>query len=471
MVVDADDHIIATHQIPSLPTIPAPGLVEHDAVELAEQCATAAAAALEHSGVPASEIAGVGIAVQRATTVVWDVTTGLPVGPALSWQDLRTLVDCLGYGAQGVRMPPNVMGSKAAHLLRLGVEAGIDPANLRAGALETWIAWKLSGGSVFATDPTNAGVSGLVDPTTFDWDDRALEVTGIPRAALPDIVPTAGVCGEVRIGGHTLPLAALVGDQQASLVGQGGLVPGVTKTTYGTACMTDVNLGGDLRTFEEFSTYPVVVASTAERTWFGLEATVITGGEAVRSLVDLELAASPDEVDALARSVDDSDGVRYVPALIGLGTPYWDYGARSAILGLTLGSGRAQIARAVLEGVAGRVSQCVRAVEADGGVPVTALRVDGGAAASDVLCQAQSDQLGVPVERSAEAEATALGAGILAGIGTGLFDVDHAVGMARVERVFEPQWDEARRDEFRNDFDRAVDAAKAWVPELSGLSF
>ncbi|MCC7075646.1 MAG: glycerol kinase [Acidimicrobiia bacterium] len=469
VALDPDGRIVAQHQIATVPDAPAPGLVEHDADELATAATEAATRVLTEVGDDA--VTAVGIAVQRATTVVWDASTGTPVGPALGWQDLRTLGECLALGAQGIRMAPNNSGTKAAWLVQQAERSGVARESLRFGTLDTWLAWRLSAGRLHVTDLTNAGVTGLVRADASGWDPDVVSALDLPETALPTIVPTSGICGEVTIGDVRLPLGALLGDQQGSLVGQGGLRENVVKTTFGTACMTDVNLGHELHEVGEIAAYPIVVATTGDDAWYGLEATVITGGEAVRGLVEMGIVASPEEASALAASVESTDGVHFVPGLLGLGTPYWDYGARGTIVGMTLGTERSHLARATLEGIAARVTECVRAVELESGTAVERLRVDGGAATSDTLCQVQADMLGVPVDRSAQIEATALGAGLLAGLAAGTFDMDQAVAIPDVDRVFEPNWDDTRRADHAAAWQRAIRAATEWIPEMSAIKF
>ncbi len=468
-----DGRILASEYAESLPRVPGPALVEHDPVEIADLSLRLAEAVIAACGFRPGHLAGIGIAVQRATTVLWDATTGDPVGPAISWQDLRTLGDCLGLAAQGFRMPPNASGTKAAWLFRNALAAGHDPDVLRFGTLDTWLAWRLSGGEAHVTDRTNACTTAMLTGDYTTWDPAVLDALGLPETLLPDLVATSGVCGTARLGGGETPLAALVGDQQASLVGQGGIRPGVTKTTCGTACMTDVTVGPSLAANSDglFASYPVVAHETAAGLAYGLEATVITGGEAVRLLTDLGVAGSPSEVSSLASSVADAGGCFFVPALLGLGTPRWDYGARGTFVGMSLGTGRAELARAVLEGVAARVAECVRRIEDDTGRRTTELRVDGGAAAADVLCQSLADILGIAVARSAEREATALGAGLLAGLATGVFNTTDLEAIPAFAATFEPRWADGRRSEFLATWDRAVSAAAGWIPELSGLRF
>lgn len=467
MRIDPTGAVGAHHYVESPPSVPGPGMVEHDPGRLATDAETTVAAITA----PGDDIAAVGITVQRSTTVVWDASTGEPVGPAIGWQDLRTLGECLGAVAAGLRMSPNASGTKCQVLVRAGREKGVAEADLRFGTLDTWLAWRWSGGGLHVTDPTNAGVTAMADATVTGWDPHVLEVLDVPMTAMPRIVPTSAPAGPVTIAGVETELACLVGDQQASLVGQGGIAPGVTKATLGTAAMVDVNTGTEAPPIEVTSTYPVVVASTPERTWYGREATVISAGDAVRGLVELGIAASPEEVSALAGQVDDTGGVRYVPALLGLGTPYWDYGARGTLTGLSLGSDRRHACRAVLEGIAWRVAECVAAVGADTAATATAVHVDGGAARSEVLCQAIADRCGVPVLRSTEREATAYGCGLLAGLAVGAWDLDAVAALPSVERTFEPAWGDDRRGSDGDGWRAAVAASQRWIEPLSALAF
>ncbi len=452
-----------------LPSTPAEGIVEQDATALVAAVESVAEEALASRG-PA---AALGITVQRATTVVWDASSGEPVGPAIGWQDLRTLGDCMMLAAQGFAVAPNMSATKAAFLKKQALEAGTDPEALRFGTLDTWLTWKLSGATSFVTDPTNACVTGLTNLDGISWNAEICEALELPVTMLPEIVPSAAVVGEARIAGQDIALASRAGDQQASLVGQGGLAPGVVKTTYGTAAMTDVNVGSEAPNAKigAAGTYPVVAVQTNDQTLYGREATVITAGEAIRAQTEFGVAESPEELAELAATVDSAGGVQFVPASLGLGTPHWDYGARSAFLGMSLATGRAEIARAVLEGVASSVTECVTSLEADSGLTVTELRADGGAAASDVLLQAQADQLGIPVARSREREATVLGTGMLAGLATGAFDAATLSEQRNVDRVFEPVWDDTRREQHRADWARAIEAVREWVPALSTLDF
>lgn len=463
--VDASGALGRHHYVESPPAVPAPGMVEHDPWRIVADAEAAVA------GAGAGAVAGVGITVQRATTVVWDASTGEPVGPAISWQDLRTLGECLTAVAAGLRMPPNASGTKCQVLVQAAREKGVAEADIRFGTLDTWLAWCWSGGTLHVTDPTNAGVTAMTDVTATGWDHDVLDVLGIPHTAMPRIVPTSSVAGRIRIGASEADLACLVGDQQASLVGQGGIEAGVAKATLGTAAMVDVNTGTTTPPVDVTATYPVVVASTPATSWYGREATVISAGDAVRGLVELGVASEPAAVSALASEVDDSGGVHYVPALLGLGTPYWDYGARGVLAGMSLGTDRRHLCRAVLEGVAWRVAECVDAVAADTGVTIDALRVDGGAAQSDVLCAAIADRAGIGVMRSTEREATAYGCGLLAGVAVGMWDIDTVAALPSVERTFEPAWDATRRAEAAVAWDAAVDASRGWIEGLSQLSF
>lgn len=474
MRVRPDGSVGRQHYVESPPSVPAPGMVEHDPLGLVADAEAAVAAVTDgDTGAVGAigAIGAIGVTVQRATTVVWDASTGAPVGPAIGWQDLRTLGECLAASAAGVPMPPNASGSKAQVLVRAAREAGIGDADLRFGTLDTWLAWSWSGGALHVTDPTNAGVTAMTDATASAWDPHVLDVLGVPVTAMPSIVATSGITGPVRIGDVEADLGCLVGDQQASLVGQGGIVAGVVKATLGTAAMVDVNTGTEMPPPALTTTYPVVVASTADRSWYGREATVISAGEAVRGLVALGIAGSPSEVSALAAEVDDSGGVHYVPALLGLGTPYWDYGARATLTGMSLGTDRRHMCRAVLEGVAWRVAECVRAVAEDTAVEVRQVGVDGGAAQSEVLCQAIADHTGLPVARSSQREATAYGCALLTGLAAGMWGLEAIATLPAVERTFEPAWTPTRREESAAMWTDAVAASRRWIEGLSDISF
>jgi glycerol kinase len=449
------------------PLSPMQGFVELDARRLAAVALSVARAALEAGG----PVEGVGIANQRATTIVWDRASGEPVGPGIGWQDLRTVGMCLALAAQGVRVPPNASATKLVALLDMA-----DPGRSRDlcfGTVDTWLAWTLSGGSAHVTDSTNAGVTGLVetDDGPIRWSGRLLEALRIPAGVMPTIVDSSGVLGLASALPGVPPIAGIAGDQQASLVGQGCTRPGLAKATFGTGGMLDCCVGPVRPTFEargSAGTFPVVAWQRGGRVSWGVEAVMLSAGAAVDWLVsDLGIIGSAAESDALAGSCRDTGDVWFVPALFGLGTPVWDFGARGTLLGVTQGTGRAEVARAVLEGVAHRGADLVEAAEADSGQRIETLRVDGGMSANGTFVQLLADAIGRPVEVSPVVEATTLGAAYLAGMALGIWaDEDEIASRWSPRAVVEPS-----RRVNRGRWLEARTRAEATVPELSALDF
>jgi len=462
-IVEPGLGVTHSHRREVLPSSPAPGLVEFDPVELAAAVLAVASEAADAGGVDA-----VGIANQRASTIVWDRATGEPVGPGLGWQDLRTIGGCLTLAAQGFRVAPNASATKAAHLLDLA-----DPDRTRdlcVGTVDSWVAWTLSGGALHVTDASNAALYGLRTVDQTDWHDPVLEALNIARDVLPTVVDSIGVIGEASALDGSPPIAGMLGDQQASLLGQGCVQSGQAKITFGTGAMLDLCLD-DRPTFATVGTggtFPIVTRREGGRRRWGLEAVMLAAGTNVEWLRDdLAIIDSAEASHQVAAACDDAGGVAYVPALLGLGTPTWDYGARGALLGITRGSGRPQIVRAVLEGIAQRAADLVDAAETDGGVAIPALRIDGGMAANPTFTQALADATNRPVEVSPEREATTLGAAYAAGLALGAWsgDDDIAATWAPTE-VVEPvgSFDRERWAE-------TLRRAERWFPELSAISF
>lgn len=450
-----------------LPDTPADGLVQFDAHLMAATCLELAHDALEHGGA----VDGIGISNQRGSTIVWDRTTGEPVGPGIGWQDLRTVGACLTLRAQGVRSGPNQSATKLQWLLEQLPDRSRAP-ELCFGTVDTWVAWTLSQGRVHVTDASNAAVTGLQvtrDPSR--WDTDTLSVLGVPPEMLPTIVDSSGEVGVADALPGAPPIVALLGDQQASLVGQGCVRPGDAKITFGTGGMLDLVLGEAPPAFDQrgpAGTFPIVTWRRDGTTSWGLEAIMLAAGTNVQWLRDdLGLIATSDESDAVAASCTDTGGVVYVPALLGLGTPAWDYGARSAFFGITRGTGRAEMVRAVLEGVAQRGADLVESAEADGGVTIPSLRVDGGMTDNNTFVQALADAAQKPVEISSMREATSRGAALMAGL---------AVGHHRSVDDLAQKWHPRVRVEPQGVLDRdrwreAVSRARDWIPELSGIDF
>jgi glycerol kinase len=464
-IVGADGSVRHVHATATLPDTPAPGLVEFDATALADAAIGCAQRALADGG----PVAGVGITNQRASTIVWDRATGAPVGPGLGWQDLRTVGDCLVLQADGIRIAPNLSATKARHLLDQA-----DPDRTRdlcVGTVDTWLVWRLSEGRLHVSDATNAALTGLTDHECRDWDADLLTALRIPASALPTIVDSSGIVGTATLLPGAPPIAGLAGDQQASLLGQGCTKPGIAKITFGTGGMLDTVIGPDRPSFHQrggHGCFPIVAHRLAGRTTWGVEGAMLSAGTNVEWLRDdLGILPTSEASHDVAASVPDAAGVWYVPALLGLGTPTWDYGARGTLLGITRGTTAAHVVRAVLEGVAHRGADLVEAAEADGGQPIATIRVDGGMSANPTFLQALADATTRPIEVSPVPEATTLGAAFLAGVAMGTWaSLDDAAGTWAPARVVEPVAT-TDRDRWRE----AVRRASGWIPELSALDF
>jgi len=463
-LVRPDASIGEVHHLPVPASRPAPGVVELDAGALAEAALAVASAALAGEG----GVRAVGIAAQRASAIVWERSTGRPVAPGIGWQDLRTTGQCLLLRPQGLRLSPNQSATKLAFLLDLH-----DPRRERDlcfGTVESWIAWTLSSGTVHVTDATNAGVTGLVLPDGSDWDEAVLEVLRIPARVLPRIVDSSGVVGDAAALPGAPPIAGLVGDQQASLIGQGCLRPGDAKATFGSGgmldCCTEERPSFAVR--GEAGTFPIIAWQAGGVRHWGLEAIMLSAGSCVEWLRDgLQLLTSVAESDALAASVPDAGGALFVPALAGLGTPRWDFGARGALVGLDGSTTRAQVVRAVLEGVAQRGADLLEAAEADSGLRVDELRVDGGMSTNATFVRLLASAIGRPVELAELVEATTLGAAFLAGAAVGTWAaLDEAATHLKPRAVVEPS---GRLD--RERWLEARERALRTVPALSALEF
>lgn len=464
-VLTAAGQVNAEVQQPALPASPSPGLVEFDPVEMARTAVAVATDSLARFGAP---VAAVGITNQRGSAVVWERDTGVPVGPGLGWQDLRTVGRCLELRDRGWAIAPNLAATKFEWLL---ARAGTAHRHaLLAGTVDTWIAWTLTGGAAHVTDASNAGITGLRCTDGSDWDPELLDALGIPRASLPEVVDSAEVLAPATaLPGHP-PLAALVGDQQASLLGQGCVAPGPAKITFGTGAMLDrvLETPPPFKTRGPAGTFPITCWRLDGRDTPGLEAVMLAAGTNVEWLRDdLGLITTVEQSHEVAARCGDTGGVWFVPALLGLGTPVWDYGARGTLLGLTRGTGAPEVVRAVLEGVAHAGADLVEAAEADGGGPISSLRVDGGMAANPTFLQALADAAGRPVEVAPVKEATTVGAGYLAGLATGLFpDLTHVGTLWRPARVVEP-----RRATDRDRWRAARARAQHWEEALSTVDF
>jgi glycerol kinase len=464
-IVAPDATVTAIHRRAVLPSTPAPGFVELDAGAVARAVLDVAIAALADAG----PVAGVGITNQRSTTIVWDRGTGEPVGPGIGWQDQRTVMMCLALQAQGLRLSPSSSATKLAYLLDT-----FDPDRTRDlcfGTVDTWVAWTLSAGTLHVTDLSNAGVTGLMRMDGAGWDEAVLDVLRIPPAVMPEIVDSSAVVGEARALPGAPPIAGLAGDQQASLIGQGCTRPGLAKMTFGTGGMLDLCLGPDRPAFEQRGpqgTFPIVGWRRQGRVTWGIEAFMLTAGQAVEWLRDdLGIIEDAAETEALAAACQTSGGAWFVPALLGMATPAWDFGARGTLLGITGGTGRAEVVRAVLEGVAHRGADLLEAGEADGGCHIPTLRVDGGMSANRVFIQALADACQRPVEVSPVLEATTLGAAFLAGMAVGTWAGEEEVAATWSPRAVVEPATTTDRQRWRE----ACNRARGWIPPLSALDF
>ncbi len=477
IVFDEGGQVVAAAQKELSQAYPRPGWVEHDPEEIYTDTLEVAGTALGRAGLDARSLAAVGITNQRETTVLWDRRTLRSVHPAIVWQDRRTApamaaLRAAGHEGEvrsltGLELDPYFSASKLAWLLD-EVPAARERAmagELAFGTIDSWLAAKLTGRHV--TDASNASRTLLFDIHALAWSERLTSLFDVPKALLPEVVATSGVISEIPGGPLAgVPLAALAGDQQAATFGQACLTPGQAKNTYGTGCFIMFNTGSEPRASSQRLLTTVGWSSPSLGVAYALEGSVFAAGAVVQWLRDgLGLISQASEVEALAASVPDSGGVLFVPALTGLGAPYWDPGARGALLGLTRGTGAGHLARAALEGIAQQVADVVDALQGDSGVVLSELRVDGGAAGNDLLMQLQADLLGVPVVRPRVTETTALGAAFLAGLGVGVWpDAATVAATWREERRFEPQLAASDRAASRDRWREAVSRSMGWEP-------
>ena len=472
-----DGRILGTAQQEFRQIFPQPGWVEHDPMEIWTTQRAVGAQVLNVAGLTLADVAAIGLANQRETTILWDRRTGRPIYNAIVWQDRRTASRCdelrqrgfepLFARKTGLLLDAYFSGTKLAWLLDhgAGLRERAERGELAFGTVDTWLAWQLSGGAAHVTDPSNASRTLLFNIHTLDWDDELLGVFDIPRAVLPKIVPSSEVVAETHVEGlpNGIAIAGIAGDQQAALFGQACYEPGMAKNTYGTGCFLLMNVGAKPAK-SSHRLLSTVAWQDARETVYALEGSVFIAGAAIQWLRDgMGFIAAAPEVEALALSVPDAGGVSFVPALAGLGAPYWDPNARGTILGITRGTTRAHIARATLEAIAFQSAELIEAMAADSRVMLKELRVDGGASACNLLMQMQADLLGVPVVRPKVTETTALGAAYLAGLAVGFWkDEAEIASLWARERVFEPT---VSRDAARHRMDhwkRAVERSLKW---------
>ena len=449
---------------------PAPGLVEHDAEELFFSSLRAVQRAMELAGASASDIAALGITNQRETAIVWEKKTGRPVCNAIVWQCRRTAGRCrqleeLGLTGTirkktGLIPDPYFSATKLEWILKNvpGARQRAERGELLFGTVDTWLVWRLTCGTVFATDYTNASRTMLFNIHTLEWDDELLELFGVPRCMLPEVLPCGGDFGVTEHGffGGGIPIRGVAGDQQAALFGHLCLNEGEAKNTYGTGCFLLMNAGK--RACTESGLLTTLAACVDGRPNYALEGSVFIGGAAVQWLRDgLGLISSAAETEELAERVKDSAGMYFVPAFNGLGAPYWDGSACGILSGITRGAKKEHIVRAVLEGMAYRVNDVLRAMEAASGVTLSRLAVDGGASANNFLMGFQADISGCEVVRPANTEVTSLGAAYIAGLSSGFWkNLEEVRGNVKVDRVFFPEMSEEQRESLLEGWRRAV---------------
>jgi len=481
LVVDPEGVVRARGYAELTQHYPQPGWVEHDPEEIWTSVGAAAGRALAAARVTPGEVAAVGITNQRETTIVWDRATGAPIHPAIVWQCRRTAGACDALQAQGagplVRartglvLDPYFSGTKIGWLLDHvpGARGRAGRGELAFGTVDAWLLWKLTRGRVHATDATNASRTLCLGLSAVDWDADMLQLLGVPREVLPALVDSSGLLAETSDVGWLpagVPIAGVAGDQHAALFGQACYEVGSAKNTYGTGCFVLLNTGAQ-PVASAHGLVSTVAWRIAGRTTYALEGSIFIAGAAVQWLRDgLGLIARADESRALAESVADTGGVYFVPAFVGLGAPHWDPYARGTIVGLTRGTTRAHLVRATLEAIAYQSRDVLEAMAADAGLPLRALKVDGGAVANDFLCQFQADVLDAAVVRPRVIETTGLGAAFLAGLGVGLWRSLEAVAARQaVERTFTPGMDPATRARGYQGWRHAVDRSRRWEKE------
>ncbi|SIR22189.1 glycerol kinase GlpK [Chryseobacterium sp. RU33C] len=459
---------------------PTPGWVEHDPNEIWSSQISVAAEVIAKAGISGLEVAAIGITNQRETTIVWDKETGEPVYNAIVWQDRRTSKYCDELKEQGhaetikektgLVLDAYFSATKLKWILDNveGARQKAEEGKLCFGTVDTWLVWKLTRGKMFITDVSNASRTMLLNIHTLEWDNDLLELFNIPKNILPKVKQSSEIYGETAttLFSTKIPIAGIAGDQQAALFGQMCTTPGMVKNTYGTGCFLLMNTGTEAVSSKNNLLTTVAWKINGEVN-YALEGSVFVGGAAIQWLRDgLKLIRSSDEVNRLAASVPDNGGVYFVPALTGLGAPYWDQYARGTIVGITRGTTDAHIARATLEGIAFQVYEIVKAMEADSGRASLELRVDGGASASDLLMQIQSDLFGFKTTRPKTLETTALGAAYLAGLAVGYWkSIDEIQEQWIVDKDFHPQLNREQVDKMTHFWKKAVKSAQSWIED------
>ena len=479
MIFNHAGQIVAKAQKAFAQHFPEPGLVEHDAKEIWSTQVSVLAEALAQSGIAADQIAALGITNQRETTIVWDRASGEPVHRAIVWQDRRTAKYCDSIRAAqgdtiraktGLVLDAYFSATKVKWILDHvpGARACAEKGELCFGTVDTWLVWNLTEGRTFVTDPGNASRTMLFNIHTLQWDEDLLALFDIPRAMLPEVKSSSEIYGHTapRFTNRPIAIAGIAGDQQAALFGQLCLDKGMLKNTYGTGCFLLMNTG-DKPVDSQHNLLATVAWKIGGKTTYALEGGVFVGGAAIQWLRDgARLIREADEINTLAASVADNGGVYFVPALSGMGAPYWDQYARGSFFGITRGTSNGHLARAVLEGIAFQVYDIVKAMEADAGGATAQLRVDGGASQSDYLMQVQSDLFAFDIVRPRITETTALGAAYLAGLAVGFWQsTDELRAQWQADKVFSPQLPPERVQKMLHYWHKAVKAAQHWIDD------
>ena len=479
MIFNHAGQIVAKAQKAFAQHFPEPGLVEHDAKEIWSTQVSVLAEALAQSGIAADQIAALGITNQRETTIVWDRASGEPVHRAIVWQDRRTAKYCDSIRAAhgdtiraktGLVLDAYFSATKVKWILDHvpGARVRAEKGELCFGTVDTWLVWNLTEGCTFVTDPGNASRTMLFNIHTLQWDEDLLALFDIPRAMLPEVKSSSEIYGHTapRFTNRPIAIAGIAGDQQAALFGQLCLDKGMLKNTYGTGCFLLMNTG-DKPVDSQHNLLATVAWKIGGKTTYALEGGVFVGGAAIQWLRDgARLIREADEINTLAASVADNGGVYFVPALSGMGAPYWDQYARGSFFGITRGTSNGHLARAVLEGIAFQVYDIVKAMEADAGQATAQLRVDGGASQSDYLMQVQSDLFAFDIVRPRITETTALGAAYLAGLAVGFWQsTDELRAQWQADKVFSPQLPPERVQKMLHYWHKAVKAAQHWIDD------
>ena len=477
ILFDHQGQIHATSQKEFTQIFPKPGWVEHDPLEIWSTQMGVATEAISSKGLAVDDIAAIGITNQRETTVVWNKITGVPIYNAIVWQDRRTADFCDELKKQGkaaliqektgLVIDAYFSGSKVKWILD-HVQGARDLANkgdLLFGTIDTWLVWKLTNGKVHVTDVTNASRTMLFNIHTLAWDTELLKILEVPLNMLPQVKSSSEVYGHTNqlFAHHEIPIAGIAGDQQAALFGQMCTAPGMVKNTYGTGCFMLMHTG-EKAVSSKNNLLTTIALQINGHTYYALEGSVFIGGAVVQWLRDgLHLIRNSSEIEALANQVSNTDGVYLVPAFAGLGAPYWNQHARGTIVGITRGTTSAHIARAALESIAFQSYDLLKAMEADAGIPIAELRVDGGATHNNLLMQFQSDIVNTKVVRPTMVETTALGAAYLAGLAVGFWkDIEELRSKWQIDQIFEPTVKEAQRLEWIQGWERAIKATNHW---------